>query len=758
MPTFTQGDILFLKYLDHDWRQYPARLKDHCELDKLVDDICRDFEDNKENILISEDSTSKKPAVFIHDYRNAPDLDHGQSSTDSKGQAALSVPEAQASTTGNDDHSSTIWSEDGSSSIPPWLQGVIKDSETLKKRIGWPMSPEGKSLIKKFVERDTAGEENPTGLKKDPACRLVFIETGVPVKNMTNFLKVTEDMLLQILAYHQVPPCYLDFLSYIVADLFIAESDGFFGGFRKLKSFGSPSNDIALPTLGRSSYRLQLTFALKAVFRPSTSQSEAGLARFDPYEIYKFYFPQHRHSRLRALFNVHDALPRPYSDKLDEVFPFNWKPMLTTQRWPVVQAAIHHHFDVKSGRAFWIIAAPGTDTSPAFKDLRGYHEDICIETEDKSQRFQSSLDMALWLSKWSLSQFASLIDFLDQDIRQKSIDIFDDFRLATTRMNIRADFEQRRLRAVNLTLEQIDECINSLKGNLRVLEALREFYEKELLLETDQISDLSWLEDEKDKISSFSQQLKIISTVTENFVRRAELLLKAGIRRQDLYYQSLHVRNESNVSELTSATVKDSEKMKGYATVTFFLLPMTVISTFFATDVVKFQGYDTLVGKWSKGAGFWFLGSMSVLMIIVYLMFRFGDGIVKLCWNALVDSLDWLCGFGQDLILPPLFRHSLHLKLPLGQGSSHPPPDGGSPAPNNGDRKVPSSMPSEPSTLHEQNNAAGNSNNNNLGAQQSRSNNSADAIQALPVGSGDSDSSLVKKRRNSSDLEKGYKK
>jgi hypothetical protein len=96
----------------------------------------------------------------------------------------------------------------------------------------------------------------------------------------------------------------------------------------------------------------------------------------------------------------------------------------------------------------------------------------------------------------------------------------------------------------------------------------------------------------------------------------------------------------------------DSQKMKGYAAVTFLLLPMTVVSvsnpentvhltedkvnnlqTFFATDVVKFQDTETrtLVGKWSEGAGIWFVGAMAVLMIFVYLTFNGGSGFGTFC-------------------------------------------------------------------------------------------------------------------------------
>jgi hypothetical protein len=178
----TGGDISFVKHLNNIWKEYPASLGNHRELDKLVYDVWRNFEDNKKHVLISDHDTSKESAVLIHDYHIAPDLSGvqsdvtntiGQISTDNTGQEAPSLSEIQAFTTSHAGHSSTTSSEEEPSSVKPWDQPVIQDSETLRKRIKWPTPPGGKSLIQYFLERVQDDKENPTGFKKDPACRLV---------------------------------------------------------------------------------------------------------------------------------------------------------------------------------------------------------------------------------------------------------------------------------------------------------------------------------------------------------------------------------------------------------------------------------------------------------------------------------------------------------------------------------------------------------------------------------------------------------
>jgi hypothetical protein len=242
-----------------------------------------------------------------------------------------------------------------------------------------------------------------------------FIETAVPARRK---LMVTEEILLKILTYHQVSPCYLDFLSCIVADLLVTESDRFFGGFRNLK-FPHSSNEIA--SLGRSRYRFQLTFALKAVFQPRPLPPEDQVD-LKPSQVTR-HFQQRRTSESDSLRTI-DRLS--LSEDPEPVIPVELRPMLKTQTWPIFQAAICHHFDVKNGRSFWIIAAPGQEASKAsakgvaaFQSVRNYHEKLSIQTETKSLRFESCLEMMLWLSQWSLSHFVPLVDYLDKEIKQK---------------------------------------------------------------------------------------------------------------------------------------------------------------------------------------------------------------------------------------------------------------------------------------------------------------------------------------------------
>jgi len=177
----THGDIAFVQYIENGWKQYPANLVAQQELDKLVDDIRCTFEKNKDSIVLQ--SSPQSPVVFIHEYNNAPDLKPDQSNitkndeqlgTGSNRQVGLLVPQHPAFTPSTSDNSSTIGSEDESPSNALWPK-PIENSEKLKERIDWPTPENGRTIVERFLKRLAQGQDNPTGLKRDPAWRMVSV-------------------------------------------------------------------------------------------------------------------------------------------------------------------------------------------------------------------------------------------------------------------------------------------------------------------------------------------------------------------------------------------------------------------------------------------------------------------------------------------------------------------------------------------------------------------------------------------------------
>jgi len=203
-------------------------------------------------------------------------------------------------------------------------------------------------------------------------------------------------------------------------------------------------------------------------------------------------------------------------------------------------------------------------------------------------------------------------------------------------------------------------------------------------------------------------------------------------------------------------------------------LPMTVVSTFFATDIVKFQDMDTLKGKWSLGAGAWFVGFTAGLMTIVYLTylaFKFGASLKTFLANALewllyafFEIVEWLWD-GLTKIAKRPWHVMIHVVAGICLRDGHEPPspqlrpvpkpnppsDQGSPTEDSNERKVSASTHSDFNPDHQQGTADGNLNSNALKSQGNRSDRSLDDIRAS---SGGSTLPLVKKRSISPDLDK----
>lgn len=63
---------------------------------------------------------------------------------------------------------------------------------------------------------------------------------------------------------------------------------------------------------------------------------------------------------------------------------------------------------------------------------------------------------------------------------------------------------------------------------------------------------------------------------------------------------------------------EDSNTMKVFSQVTLILLPMTVVSALFATDIVRFKDTPDFVGSWSGPAAIWWTCATLIATALVY--------------------------------------------------------------------------------------------------------------------------------------------
>jgi hypothetical protein len=74
------------------------------------------------------------------------------------------------------------------------------------------------------------------------------------------------------------------------------------------------------------------------------------------------------------------------------------------------------------------------------------------------------------------------------------------------------------------------------------------------------------------------------------------------------------------MKKLATVTYHDSSTMRVFASITLIFLPMSVVSTIFSTDIVKFQSTSTgFVGKWSPPALVWWLGTTILATVLVFI-------------------------------------------------------------------------------------------------------------------------------------------
>jgi hypothetical protein len=175
-------------------------------------------------------------------------------------------------------------------------------------------------------------------------------------------LKVTRQMLVRTLTYHQVMPGYLHFLSAFGQQT--RPHNARFSGFREQTSLAPSFQEHAIPDLGRSGRHFQLCYNLKSV----ACTSAAGT---------------------------------PEAQK----------------QWSIRQVAICHQFDVVEGTTLWVLTKGALDLKDRIKDMTGRNG----RPEDRSfgspqECFQSSLAVHLLFAHWASVDWRWRIQWLEDMI------------------------------------------------------------------------------------------------------------------------------------------------------------------------------------------------------------------------------------------------------------------------------------------------------------------------------------------------------
>ncbi|CAN9275664.1 unnamed protein product [Alternaria alternata] len=365
--------------------------------------------------------------------------------------------------------------------------------------------------------------------KKDPKCRFICIYA----ENSRDKLKLTRESLCQIMSYHQIMPVYLDFML-----VFGSKSDAKdlrFSGFRDQIQLKPPtSGHHEIPELGRSGKIFQLCYNLKSVHLEKRGSEK----------------------------------PEPTD-------------------WSIRDAAFYHQFDVEYGTTLWIVTKGGLDILDRYQELvgpsvrpgQGAYDDL-------ASCFRSTLATHLLYCQWSTEDWRWYIVWLEEIVDEESSMAVDGPRgYGYAHQN----YEPRDLQDLQHWQDKTNEVVMVLEANAKVLRSLRKFY-SDLIARKD--FPLPLRNACEDELIAFFSQLDSIIDDFEMQIARARLLANIISDRKELVLQHLQSQASERTEQLNRNLEREAVVMRIITIVTLIYLPATFVSTFFSTDVIKYQDQD----------------------------------------------------------------------------------------------------------------------------------------------------------------------
>ena len=174
-------------------------------------------------------------------------------------------------------------------------------------------------------------------------------------------LRVTREMLLATMSYHQIMASFLDFLFSFGAQHHA--KDFFFTGFRHDTRLSDLEKHIAIPTLGRSGQILRLCYSLRSI---ETSLDQE-------------YWP-----------------------------------------WSIRGTATHHSFDFETGRASWMIVKGEGGISMKERiitETSSQNGSMLNKFDSRDQAFSSTMSTHLMLCNWSGENWRWYINYMEQEVQ-----------------------------------------------------------------------------------------------------------------------------------------------------------------------------------------------------------------------------------------------------------------------------------------------------------------------------------------------------
>ncbi|KAJ9602689.1 hypothetical protein H2200_012883 [Cladophialophora chaetospira] len=344
-------------------------------------------------------------------------------------------------------------------------------------------------------------------------------------------LCMTKSMLCRLFSYYQVMPTYLDFLTTFGQES--RQRDLRYSGFRgKTRLSPLPRPETVAVDLGRSGRHIQMCYNLKSV---------------------KCITPP--------------------------------KTAMMVMQWSRRPVALYHHFDVVEGNALWVI----TSGSRYFRDrledtvgLPGRPEDRDYSTMPAA--FRSTFAVHALAAHWAKEGWPAYIQWLEDVIEESTCDAIYGARGEL----IEKKYTPDNIQNVQYYEDRTNETIMILESNIDVLTALSKYYEDLL---TD--NDFPLRQSCRDITIDFARQIQDAIHDTKMQASRAKLVVRIASDRKALIQSHLTTQATVKMEFMTSIAQRDAIMVRIITFITLVYLPATFVSTFFSTDIVKYQDQNT---------------------------------------------------------------------------------------------------------------------------------------------------------------------
>ncbi|KAF6840081.1 hypothetical protein CPLU01_01396 [Colletotrichum plurivorum] len=348
---------------------------------------------------------------------------------------------------------------------------IVRGLAGLRKSLSWP-------------DPSRAAAEKPAGLVRDPTLRIILLERYSPTSLRLN---LSEESLLEILTYHQVPTCFLSLLSDG------AQSWDFSSSVR-LADLRASTNltgaqGPSMACLGRSGRHIQLCLSLSSIRQ----------------------YPVH-------------ALPR-------GVDRGAW-------RWQTHSAVMYLHFDAAEGSAVWLLVSPRgyhpvkgegmqNELWNAIKEYMdgGLGEVVSL---DSPGRLRISLKGLLAVAEWAVGETSLQLQDMDMrlsDLTRPYLAPIDDMAADEPQESV----HERDLRRMAFLMERRIESATNVENNIRALRRLRAFFVGEVA-ETLARLDVRGMQAH---IDEFEHKLSRVIENLEDLADRAQALERVTKSREE---------------------------------------------------------------------------------------------------------------------------------------------------------------------------------------------------------------------------------